>query len=342
MLMPSLSLILGSHQYDSHVINASVSLAMLPHVNHVEVMLPANVEMSASVGDEASIEMLSDGEMTLVLTGKVAAIQHRLHNICVHLVDSGHELAQTRIVATYTQQDTGKIIRNLAADAGISSSTIDASLPLASYVVDQNTTTAEHISRLTALSGCNAIISPDGKLSVITRPTGQADSALLYGRELITYQATEKNVPPSQLVLVGNGPAGDPSEPGALRHSNSILPASAPAPDASVRYIPQAFLKTPTAATSAAEAVNTARAATTLELTAECILLPQLQPGQVIEVQGLAGDIPAGPWLVTQVSHKLQGRDSGKTRITAELADLAAFGLDALLGSALGAVGGLL
>lgn len=342
MVKPSLSVILGSLKYDSHVIKTRVSLGLLPHVNRAEISLPDNVQISASTGDEASLEMLSDGEMIPVLTGKIASIQKRLHSTHILLVDAAYVLAQTRTAATYTQQDAATIIGNLANDAGVNSRMIDADLPLASYVAHQNATAAEHITQLSRLSGCIALISASGDLNVIKRPAGQADSALLYGREFVHYHVTENARPSDQLVLAGNGPAGNTSEPGALRHSSTLLPASAPAADSSSRHIPQSLLKTPTAAVSAAQSVQTARAATTMELQADCFLLPQLSPGQVIQVQGLPDEIPQGSWLLTSVSHHLQGSDSGKTRIHAELADLAAFGLDALLGSALGAVAGQL
>ena len=338
MLKPSVSLILGSLKYDRHVFKASVSLGLLPHVNSVEIRLPGTVEISAAIGDDASLDMLSDGDMMRVLTGKIAAIQKKLHSSQVLLVDTAFELAHTRVSATYTEQDAGAIISNLANDAGIASHTIEADLPLASYVADQNATAAEHIVKLTALSDCIAFISAEGELNVIKRPSGQADNALLYGREFIHYRAIENIPPRDQIVLAGNGPAGNPSELGALRHSSSLLPASASAADIHNRHIPRPFLKTPAAAVSAAQAVNTARAASTMELQADCFLLPQLLPGQVIQVQGLAEKIPQGPWLLTSVSHVLQGSDSGKTKIHAELADLAAFGL----GDVLGAVGGLL
>jgi hypothetical protein len=342
MLKPLLSVILGNFQYDSHVSKTRISLGLLPHVNRVEISLPGKVDIAAVPGDDASLEMLSDGEMTRVLTGTLAAKQSRFHETRLLLVDAAHELAQARPAATYTQQHTGDIIQSLANDIGITSEQIDARLPLASYVAHQNATATEHIARLTALSGCIALISAEGRLNVISRPTGQPDSALLYGREFIHYQVTEKGSPRDQLILAGNGPAGNPSEPGALRHSVKLLPASAPSPDTDNRLIPQPLLKTPSAAVSAAQAINTARAATTFELQADCFLLPQLLPGQVIQVQELPDEIPEGPWLLTSVSHQLQGMDSGKTRIKAELADLNSFGLDSLVGAALGTVGGLL
>ncbi|MCP4992266.1 MAG: hypothetical protein GY934_00560, partial [Gammaproteobacteria bacterium] len=186
--------------------------------------MPDQVGITATAGDEASLDMLSDGEMTRVLTGKIASIEKTLQSSHIVLVDGAYELAQMRTAATYTQQDSGTIIRNLANDAGINIQMINADLPLANYVAHQNATAAEHITQLTALSGCIALFSAEGELRVIKRPSGQADSALLYGREFVNYRAKENASPSNQFILTGNGPAGTPSEPGALRHSNTILP----------------------------------------------------------------------------------------------------------------------
>ena len=337
MLQPSLSLVLGNLKYDSHIMACQVFLGLLPAINRAIVTLPAAVDISAATGDDASLEMLSDGDMTLVLTGKIGRIERRFHTTEVMIVDAGHALARTRTSATYEAQDSGKVIRNLAADASVDTSIIDAALPLVNYVASQHATAVEHIFKLAVLSGCIAHVTDDGRLQVITRPTGQPDLALLYGREFLNYSAREVQPAQNQLVLAGNGPAGNPSEPGAARHSSTMLPANAPAPGPTAHYIPTALLKTPAAASAAGQALNTARAATTVELTARCFLLPQLRPGQVVQVQGLPAGRPEGPWLVKGIDHTLKVRTAGKTVVTAELADLDAFGL----GAALDFVGGL-
>ena len=342
MLQPTLSLILGNLQYETHVIACDVTLGLLPHINHATVALPAGVELTAGVGDGATLDVQSDGDMTRVLTGNIGRIERRFHTVEALLVDGGHGLAHTRIAATYEGQDGGNVIRHLARDAGVETGAIDATLPLVNYVAHQNATAAEHVARVAALSGCMAHFGDDGRLQVATRPTGQPDVALRYGRELMHYAAREAPPPAAQLVLTGNGPAGNPAEPGATRHSTTRLPASAPDPSPTARHVPTPLLKLPTAAVSAGQAVNRARAAASRELTASCFLLPQIRPGQVLQVQALPDGLPEGPWLVTRVRHRLHGQRSGQTVIDAELADLAAFGLDALLGAALDFAGGLL
>lgn len=342
MLQPALSLILGNLQYESHVDGCLVTLGLLPQVNYVSVSLPVGVKISAEVGDDASLSLLSDGEMTLVFTGKIGRIQHGFHAVEVLLVDSGQALAQVRAAATYEGQDSGKVIRSLARAVGVTVASVEATLPLASYVAHQNATVAEHVARLATLSGCIAHVSANNRLNVVTRPVGLPDVALLYGREFVRYAARTIAAPADQLILVGNGPAGNPAEPGALRHSTTILPASAPTPSVTARRIPAPLLKTPSAAVAAGQSINQARAAGTRSLTAHCFLLPHIRPGQVVQVQGLPAGIPAGSWLVTRIEHRLHGMDAGQSIVHAELADLAAFGLDALLGAALNAVGGLL
>ncbi len=342
MIQPALSIILGNYQYDSHVLDCRVVLGLLPAVNHAVVTLPAGVEMTAAHGDDASLKLLSDGEMTPVITGVVERIDRRFHAVSVLLADAGRALSRLRPAATYEAQDSGKIMRALAGDAGIDIGVIDANLPLVSYAAHQQATAAEHIARLAALSGCLAGVGDDGRLEVISRPAGRPDLALLYGREFVRYETRESAPPADQLVLAGHGPAGDPAEPGAARHSLELLPAGAPEPGQEARRVAVPLLKTPAAAVSAGQAANTARAAGTISLTAHCFLQPQLRPGQVVEVQELPDGVPAGPWLITGVRHALRPGGAGQTTVEAELADLAAFGLDALLGAALGAIGGLL
>ncbi len=342
MLQPALSLILGNLQYESHVGGCVATLGLLPQINCVSVTLPSGVEISADVGDDAALSLLSDGEMMLVFTGRIGRIQHRFYTVEVLLVDGGQALAHTRAAATYEGQDSGKVIRSLAREAGVAAGSVEAALPLASYVAHQNATVADHVARLAALSGCIAHVSADGRLHVVTRPAGQPDVALLYGREFVRYAASAVAPPADQLILAGNGPAGNPAEPGALRHSATLLPASAPAPSVTARRVPSPLLKTPSAAVSAGQAINMARAAASRELTAHCFLLPHIRPGRVVQVQGLPAGIPEGPWLVTRIDHRLQGVDAGQSIVHAELADLATFGLDTLLGAALNFAGGLL
>ena len=342
MIQPELSLILGNAQYDSHVTACRVVLGLLPHANYAVVTLPAGVEVAAAAGDDGALDAAGDGEMTRVLTGSVARIDRRFHTVTAILADAGRDLARTRAAATYQAQDSGQIISDLAGEAGVDSASVDAALPLVRYAVHQTMTAAEHIAHLAGLSGCLAHVDAEGRLAVVTRPSGQPDLALLYGREFVDYHVREGEPPQDQLVLIGNGPAGNPSEPGAARHTPEPLPASAPAPGTSTRYVPAPFLKTPSAVATSGQARNTTRAAASLSLTARCFLLPHLRPGLVVQVQGLPDGIPAGPWLVTGVQHRVQPLVAGQTIVRAELADLAAFGLDALLAGALDLVGGLL
>lgn len=342
MIQPALSLILGNLQYDSHVIDCHVSLGLLPHANHARLTLPASAQVSAGIGEDGALDLALDGDLSRVLSGIIEGIERRLDTISVLLTDAGRELSRTRASATYKAQDAGKVIRALSDEAGIEIGTIDADLPLVHFVAHQNATAAEHIARLAGLSGCLALISAEGDLEVIKRPGGPPDLALLYGREFIRYSAREVQPPRDQLILAGNGPAGDPSEPGAARHSSTPLPENSPTPGPAARYRPSPLLKTPVATVSAGQSRNTARAACIMTLTAHCLLLPQLHPGQVTQVQGLPDGLPEGPWLITGVHHRLHAGTAGATTLHAELADLSGMGLDALLGGALELVGGLL
>ena len=198
----------------------------------------------------------------------------------------------------------------------------------------------EHVAELARLGGAIAFADADGALQVPARPTA-AGSALLYGREIMSYTSGEFATANPQRFAIGFGPAGSASAPDALRPSLDFLPASAPDGGVDIIRFPTPLLRTPTAASDVSTALQAANAARGQRLRAHCFLLPALRPGAVIEVQSLPDGLSGGPWLLTRVSHELRPGSGGRTTIEAETADTGSL-LGQLLGAALGAVGGLL
>jgi hypothetical protein len=173
-------------------------------------------------------------------------------------------------------------------------------------------------------------------------PNGTPDHALLYGREIVSYEVTDATGlgARGQRVVVGNGPAGSGDAPEALLHSPGVLPGEAPKPGAGALWAAMPVLRTPAAAQAATQAAGRLAAAAGSRVQARCFLLPFLRPGAVVEVQELPGGLSGGPWLITHVRHRLDPRRGGLTVFYGVSAG--AGGPGGLLGAALGAVGGLL
>ena len=339
-LAPALSLTLGSLRYDTHAACASICLALLPRGNSAEVVLPSKVRFEASTGDKAVVSLDGGTGAQTVLTGKVYSIRREFELIRVTMTDVA-DLAGYRPSATLDGQDAKAVVSKLAQDVSITTGDVDIDLDLAVYVAHPSRTAAEHIAKLAEFAGGIAYSDGVGSLNVKQKPSGPADSALKYGREVVSYETRSSGALSPQRFAMGFGPAGSGGAPDALRPSVDAIPGSAADGGAGVWRMPTPLLRVPSAANTASDAFQGMAAAQSERFTADCFLLPELRPGNVIEVQELPQGLSSGPWLVTRVQHSFE-RGFGRTRLWGETASAGPSLSGGLLGAVAGAVGGLL
>lgn len=335
MLFATASITLGSKRYETHASEVIATLGMLPGVGSFRATLPARAEFSAVPGDDALLHLDGGEGGEDVLTGTVGMVRRGLLGIDITGADAGALLGRTRSASTFEKQDAAKITRALVSDAGADVGEIDIDLPLAVYVAHQGRTAAEHIATLASLAGCMALVDADGTVSV--RPVPERPQlALLYGREIISYQEISGAAPVAQQLAIGNGPAGSVSAPNALHPSFERLPGSAGAPGPSARWRSVPAIRTASEASRGSESLTQAAAAASAGVRATCFLLPAIRPGAIVEIQSLPDGLGGGPWLVTRVRHRLHPSLGASTVFEGVSADAGS-----LLGSLLSALGGL-
>ena len=278
-LAPALSMTLGNLRYDTHAAGASICLAMLPRGNSADMALPSTVRFEASIGDKAVVSLDGGEGAQTVLTGKVHAIRREFEFIRVIMSDIG-DLAGYRPSATLEGQDAQSVVNKLASDVSLSTNDVDIDLDLAVYVAHPGRTAAEHIAKLAELSGGIAYSDGDGSLNVKQKPSGPADSALKYGREVISYQTRSAGALSAQRFAMGFGPAGSGGADDALRPSVDAIPGSASDGGAGVWRVPTPVLRVPSAATTASGALQGIAAAQAERVTAHCFLLPAAAAGK--------------------------------------------------------------
>jgi hypothetical protein len=338
-LAPAANVTLGTLGYATHAIAITVELRALPGVNACAVTLPGGVRLDAAPGDPATVELDGGEGVETVLTGTVRSLSAGVQSTRVVAADATVDLAALRPATSYEGQDAAAVIRALASDAGIDAGRLDVDLDLALYVADQARTAAQHVAGLAELAGALATVGGDGALNVAPAASS-ADIALKFGRELLAVAVDDRSAPAAAPVPVGFGPAGTPSAPGVLRHTNDPLPSGAAGPGAAAVRLPSALLRTPATATSAGQALGKRQAALAKRLRGRAFLLPKLRPGAVLEIQEAPDRLAGGPWLVTAVVHRLAPRSGGTTTFEARAAGGGAAG--DLLSAGLAAVGGLL
>jgi hypothetical protein len=336
-LQPALSVTIGNLRYDTHAVHCNAILGLLPRGSSADIRLPGHVRFEASPGDDAILNIDGGEGSNAILTGRVRSVRRTLDQIRVTVADAAADLAALRPSETFEKQGGAQIIKKLASDANVTAGNVSLDLDLPSYVAHPGRTASEHVAELARMGGAIARTDSEGSLNVAARPSGQPSSALKFGREIITCEVRKQKVVNGQRFAIGFGPAGSGSAPNALRHSTAALPGSAPDGGPDVRRHPTPAIRVPGAATSASTALQTGAAARTETLVATCFLLSGLRVGEVIEIQDLPDGLSEGPWLLTRVEHRFRPGGASSTKLEAETA-----GASALIGSLIGAIGGLL
>lgn len=325
----------GNLRYDTHSTHLRIRQGLAPRAGSARVMLPPSVRVDAAAGDDVSV--LVDAEETEVATfgGVVQRIERSVDRTTIVAGDALARLAWARPGATFEQQSAGAVIRALATAADVPAGSIEDGPALVVYVADQGRTALEHVGLLSSWSGAYAISDAEGSLLVPAVPTGRADLALRFGREIESLHVRAVS-PSPDVVWIGSGPAGSASAPNAHLQTTEVLPDSAPDPGPRTIRIPGPSLRTPSAATDATLATATRNPSR--RLSATCWLQPGIRPGALIEVADAPQPESSGPWFVTDVVHEIGPGPRGVTRLEADaLGDGGS-----LLGDLLGAIGSLL
>lgn len=310
-----ISATIGGLRYDSHLMGARIGAGLAPRAGSAQLLLPPQVRVDAEPGDDVAVTLDGEEPGTAVFGGQVLRIEHLLDVTRVVAGDALARLAAIRPGTTFEQQSAQRIVTALADQAAIPTGTVDAPLDLVHYVADQSRTALEHTARLAGWAGSFATSAPDGSLVVRPLPSGPAERALRYGREIAALTVGRRQ-PGADVVWAGSGPAGSVGAPDAHLQTTGVLPDSAPPPAARTLRIAAPALRTPGAATSATTAAASRNG--TARLDATCWLQPAIRPGTLLEIADAPQPGAIGPWLVTSVVHDLGPGPRGVTRLEGE------------------------
>ena len=338
-LAPKAAIVLGSEEFDTHALRVTAQLAPLPGIGSFRAIFPAATKISASAGDDATLDLDGGEGSERVLSGVVCVVRRGIRHIEVIAADASVALAGLRPATTYRNRSADDVIKALASDAGVTVNA-DVGLPMAAYVADQRRSAAQHIAMLASLGGAIARVNGDGELEVNRPMAMMPDVAMKYGREIVACDISTGAAPAAKRIRTGSGPAGSAMAPNALRPTKDPLPSGASDPGGDAIWTPAAILRTPAAAATAGASADVAAASAATRIRATAFLVPALRPGLVVDIQELPGAMSGGPWVLTRVTHTLDAREGGRTVFEGE--QVSSLDLAALGGAALSAIGGLL
>jgi hypothetical protein len=304
LLQPSYALTLGSQRWTEQALSLEVRLETAPLVDAVTVRFPAAAPLSAAVGDPAELTLNNGEKEQRVFTGGITAVRREMTGLCVTALNAGGTLAGFRPAVTYEKMTAGTVIRNLAEEVGVEVGDVEDGVALAFYVADPSRSALEHIARVCGWSGAMGRVSPDNQLEAVIVTATQAEVALRFGRELLSF---EHRMLPSVLesfVAAGEGGAGDTSAPEVFRPTTDFFAGNRPdGPSSSHRWSWEPALRTAQAAATAGAARMRVYNATRERGRLTAFLQPDVRPGTILEVQDLPDGLPRGPFWVHRVRH---------------------------------------
>lgn len=334
-LLTAATVTLERLQYTVQIRSVQAELSVLPGINFVDVLIAAGVDVEATPGSAATVELDGGDGAATVITGTVAGVERSNLGTIVTVVDGGAALAAMRPSETYSGMLATQIIMQLADAAGVATSLVVATTQTAAYVADPRRTGAEHVAALAERAGGVAAFDADGRLGVMPWPIGLPTAAMRRDREF-TSLTVASHQPQHEVALVGSGGSGVALSPDAwVLSTEAVTGADDPGSGRSWQADP--VLRTSTDVDLANESLTSRRAAATRRLGAECWLQPGRRPGDVVQIQQTDHPDEEGPWLITHVRHELAW-DCSRSVLTG----VAAGDTTSLLGDLVGAIGGLL
>lgn len=333
-LLTSATLTLDRLQYTVQIRAVSAQLALLPATNSAHIAIAAGVDVEATPGTSAVLELDGGDGGSVVLTGSVQQVRRTATATNVTIADGSAELAHVRTAKTFNGMLAMQIINELAGQADVSTGLVVATTQTAAYIGDPRRSAAEHIASLAALAGGVASLDADGRLNVLPWPIGLPTAAMRRDREFLALETTMSRAH-HQLAAVGAGGPGVALAPDAWVVNTDPV-TGADDPSSSLTWTPQPALRTRVDVDLANKSLDARRGAATRELKATCWLQPARRPADVIQIQETSTNDERGPWLVTSITHDLAW-DRSISRLRAVSA-----GSTGDLLNAVGSLGGLL
>ncbi|GEA84382.1 MAG: hypothetical protein NVV70_06180 [Cellulomonas sp.] len=326
-------------QYTVQIRSVAAELVLLPGVNRVEVAIAAGVDVPASTGARASVELDGGDGAAVVITGTVDHVAHTTTGAVVVVTDAGAALAAARPAETYNGLTGVQVVGKLADLASADTGPVAALTQTAAYVADPRRTAAEHVAAIAARSDAVAVVDAEGRVTVVAWPVGVPTAAMRLDREFTSF-TTSNHTPGHDFTPVGAGGSGAALSPDVWVPSTEAV-TGADDPDGSRTWTPDPVLRTRTDVDLAARGATSRRAASTARMRATCWLQPARRPGDVVRIDETTDSAQAGPWLLTSVRHELAPR-LARTTLVGVAAGASDDLLGGLLGGLAGGLGGLL
>jgi phage protein D len=305
MMRPTYEVNIGSEMFSTENGNDIISIHVIRSVglptDSCEVFLVGSKSYSFERDDEVKVKLGYDEELVPVFNGFVDKIEYGISMVRLTSLGPALGLLRLRIDRIYLNQTAGKIVKDLAQEAGLNIAEASDGINLPTYVVDDTANAYEHILRLAERCNFVVYITEDDKL-IFKEWNGSKKHTLEYGKDLIRVEELDFVPLYGSTRIFGESPA---SVKGAeTSHWLTKQEIRSEAGSGDVLSIADAAIRdTETAETVAKAKLDKLKY--TFSTVVETVGNPDIKVGNTIALEGMPNSAIDGELEVRGVAHYL-------------------------------------
>jgi phage protein D len=211
---PIYRIVIGASEIDatkdigaSTVLRLDIERDMRAHLDRFELHLAPVGGAQPREGEDVAISLGFDATLTPVFTGKVAAVSPEITVTRVIGVSTLQALGALRVDRTYEGHTAGRIVRDLASQAGVKTATIEDGIDFIVYVIDGRRSAARHIHHMAERCGFDAYALPTGELAFHALNPQASAHEFVYGQDVLSYALAVQPALVKEVVVAGHSPA---------------------------------------------------------------------------------------------------------------------------------------
>ncbi|HEY0017463.1 MAG TPA: hypothetical protein VGC13_14225 [Longimicrobium sp.] len=315
MLTPSYLLTIGGRRMDSAgapkestLLELCVQLDLDAPADAATLLLAQVGGIVPQRGNDVTVELGyadEEGSITRVLTGKVASLRPGLTVNRVGVEGGIAPLLRLFVDQTYEGRTAGDIARDLAGKAGVAVAAADDGPSFPAYVVDGRRPAWHHLRDLASLSGFDVYADDQGRLVFRGFQQGNAVHVLRRGRDLISLEVRRTDPAAGSVEAWGESPAGSQGEEAWGWLTNDAGRSKGSAGSGARLLLERPVLRTPAAASAAAQAALTDLRRRSVRGEAVIAGRPAVRLGDAVRLEETGAVDADGTFQVRSVTHRL-------------------------------------
>lgn len=315
MMRPTYQVNIGSETFGKENGEDIVSIHVIRSVglptDSCEIFLVGSKGYAFARDDEVKVKLGYDEELVSVFSGFVDKIEQGISLVRLTALGPALGLLRLRVNKVYLNQTAGKIVQDLAQEAGLKVSEASDGINLPTYVVDDTASAYEHILRLADRCNFDVYMTADDEL-IFKKWNGSKEHTLKYGKDLIRVEEQDFVPLYASTKVYGESPA---SVKGAeTSHWLTKQEIKSEAGSGDVLSIADAAIRD----TETAETVAKARLDKlkyTFVSFVETVGNPDIEVGNNVTLEGMPNSAVSGELEVRGVEHYLSTTKGFTTRI---------------------------